>query len=312
MDSPNDDVEQLKNNYKDYAEAVVKAVMDYKGLNYIANTDTNYYTVQKGDTLYNIATKYGLTVNKLKEMNNLSSNILNVGQTLKVKEENETNLGDYNIYVVQKEDNLYNIAKKFDVTVDTLKKINNLTSNNLQINQQLLIPKSEDINIKIKDNEEGIIYKVKSKDTLYNIAKAYNVSVDEIKKTNNLTSNSLQVGDELIIPISETEIIEVKPKNSDQFKYIVQKGDNLYSIANKFNTTVNGIKQLNNLSTNVLQIDQELLIPGTEDYAKYYVKKNDTLYSIANKFNTTVSNLKAINNLVNNNLSINQVLLIPK
>ena len=141
--------------------------MDYKGLNYVATTDTNYYTVQKGDTLYSIAQKYGITIDKLKEMNNLTSNTINVGKTLKVKDTNESNLSEYNIYVVQKGDSLYSIANKFNTTVESIKKANNLTSTVLQINQQLLIPKTEDINIEINENTEGLIYTVKSGDMIF-------------------------------------------------------------------------------------------------------------------------------------------------
>lgn len=99
------------------------------------------------------------------------------------------------------------------------------------------------------------IYTVKKGDTLYQIAKKYNINVDELKKTNNLTTNNLSIGQKLTIPKKQTE------KPTVTTIYTVKKGDTLYQIAKKYNTTVNDIKQLNNLTNNLLSIGQELKIP---------------------------------------------------
>ena len=95
-------------------------------------------------------------------------------------------------------------------------------------------------------------------------------------------------------------------------EYVVKKGDTLYSIAKKYNTTVNEIKSINNLKTNTLSIGQILKIPELIDDDYYIVKKGDTLYSISKKYNITVNELKSLNNLTSNTLSINQKLIIPK
>ena len=71
------------------------------------------------------------------------------------------------------------------------------------------------------------------------------------------------------------------------------------------------MKSYNNLTTNLLQIGQKLLIPGTKEYKTYTVKVGDTLYNIANINNTTVDEIKSLNNLKNNDLSIGQVLILP-
>jgi LysM repeat protein len=175
--------------------------------------------------------------------------------------------------------------------VDNLKKINNLTSNTLSIGQTLTV--SENIN-----NEN--VYVVQKGDSLYSISNKYNTTVNEIKTLNNLTSNLLSIGQKLKIPGS------VVSENS----YFVQKGDSLYSIANKYNTTVNEIKTLNNLTSNTLSIGQTLLIPTTNTENIYVVQKGDSLYSIANKYNTTVNEIKTLNNLTSNLLSIGQELKI--
>lgn len=96
----------------------------------------------------------------------------------------------------------------------------------------------------------GNTYTIKAGDTLYAIANTYGVSVNDIKSANNLTSNTLSIGQILTIP------------NKTQYQvYNVQKGDTLYAIANKYGVTVDKLKDINNLNTNILSIGQKLLIP---------------------------------------------------
>lgn len=193
LDSTGDDVEQIKNNYEKYAEAVVRAVADYKGIPYTSVSD-DIYVVKKGDTLWDIARKYGMTVNELKSLNNLSTNMLKIGQTLKIKptevEEPEEETGTINTYTIQKGDNLYSIANKYDTSVEKLKSLNNLTSNIIQIGQVLKIPS------KYKE------YIIKKGDTLWDIARDNNTNVSTLTKINNLKTTTLQIGQKLLIPNS--------------------------------------------------------------------------------------------------------------
>lgn len=287
LDSKGDDVEQLKNNAEKYANAVVDAILDYIGY----GTGTNY-TVQKGDSLWSIANKFNVSVESLKTANNLTSNLLNIGQTLKIPTEEKPVTGDYTIYTISKGDSLYSIAQKYNTTVDALVKYNNLSSTNLKVGEQLLIPTSES-----KLNT----YTVKSGDSLYSIAKKYGITVDELKKANGLTSNNLSLNQKLVIPETKGEI-----------GYVVKVGDSLYSIAQKYNIKVDELKKANGLTTNTLTIGQELTIPETSKTTTYTVKSGDSLYSIADKYNVSVANLKKVNNLTSNLLSIGQILVIPK
>lgn len=156
-------------------------------------------------------------------------------------------------------------------------------------------------------NEEDY-YVVKKGDNLWNIASKYNTTVDELKKINNISNNELEIGQFLKIPKEKEE----NTKNNKQITYIVKKGDSLWVIANKYDTTVDKIKEFNKLTSNNLNIGQKLIIPSSSSYRTYIVKKDDNLYKLANEFNTTVNEIKKINNLNNNDLSIGQELLITE
>ena len=146
-------------------------------------------------------------------------------------------------------------------------------------------------------------YTVKSGDTLYSIAKKYGISVDKLKDLNNLKSNMISVNQKLLV--------NDQKKNQDTNAYIVEKGDTLYSIAKKYSTTVNKIKELNNLKSDTLSIGQEIIIPSSFDVKTHIVKSGDTLYSIARMYNTTVNAIKVANNLNSDILSIGKELIIP-
>lgn len=241
-DSTGDDISQLKNNWEKLAEAVTKAIVEYAGGEYVAPIDSNYYTVKSGDSLWSISRKFGITVDELKSANNLSSNLLNVGQNLIIPGKEAQATGDE--YVVKKGDTLYSIARKYNTSVDNLKSINNITTDSLAIGQIIKLPSTS--------STASDTYIVKKGDSLYSIARTYNTSVDKLKEINNLTSNALAIGQVLKLPSSNA---------SENVVYTVKKGDSLYSIAREYGTTVDAIKKLNNITSNTLSIGQKLLLP---------------------------------------------------
>lgn len=298
LDSPGDDVEQLKNNYEEFAEAVVKAVTEYIGDDYVPESTEGYYTVKAGDSLWKIANAYGITVSKLKELNNLTTDTIKVGQVLKVSQVESIPPSDYLVYKVKAGDSLYKIANEYGVSVDDIKKLNNLTSNLIQVNQTLYIPNN-------LENSMEETYTVKAGDNLYTIANKYNTTVDNLKSINNLTSDVLQIGQVLKIPGIEV----TTPNTNTNETYTVKAGDNLYSIANKYGVTVDAIKNANGLTSNLINVGQILIIPL--EYTMHTVKAGDSLFKIANQYNTTVGAIKTANNLSSNLINVGQVLKIP-
>ncbi len=235
----------IKNEWEDYAEAVVKSLANYTNVPYYKEGESQeIYTVKKGDSLWKIANKYNTTVEKLKSANNLKTNTLSVGQKLVIPSISVSpEVSD--TYIVQKGDSLWSIANKFNMTVSELKNLNNLTNNLLSIGQVL----------KIKDssNNGKTTYTVQKGDSLWVIANKYGITTEELKSYNNLTSNLLSIGQVLKIP---------QGKTSTENIYTVKKGDSLWTIANRYNTTVEKIKVLNNLTSNLLSIGQHLKIPN--------------------------------------------------
>lgn len=225
------------------------------------------YTVKSGDSLYSIARKYNTTVNALKDLNNLTSTTLSIGQVLRIPEmytpEEEMYLPNYINYTVKRGDTIYSIAKGADLSVDTVIKDNGLTNTSLQVGQVLKLRVSPGMSLEVEEcfgpdysppaDNDTIIYTVKKGDNLYNIARTYNTTASQIISINNLPNTNLSIGQKLKIPTN-------KNSSSTSITYIVKKGDSLYTIAKKYNTTVDSIKKKNNLKTNNLSIGQKLLI----------------------------------------------------
>ena len=242
IDNPND-LAKIQNNYKEYVGAVVDAVITtYEGETIPSLPESgNYYVVQNGDSLWKIANKYGITVNELKSLNNLTSNNLTVGQILEVPGSTSND----GTYTVKSGDSLWKIANQYGLTVAELKSLNNLTSDNLSIGQVLKVSSGSSGN---SSNTASNTYTVKAGDSLWNIANKYGITVDELKNLNSLTSNNLSIGQVLKVP-------------SGGNTYTVKSGDSLWSIANRFGTTVDTIKRLNGLTSNTLMIGQKLNLP---------------------------------------------------
>ena len=218
------------------------------------------YVVKKGDTLYGISNQYGVSVTELAELNNVNAYTLKIGQTLIIPVKSGTNPDAMFIYTVKAGDTLYNIARVYGTTVDEIKNLNYLKTNNLSIGQVIRIPETY-----TKQDEfilpEFINYTVKKGDTLYSIARRYDLSVDTLLKDNGLKTNTLSIGQTIKIRIKSTGVLE-ECFGGDYIgdSYVVKKGDTLYSIAKNNNISVSYLKNKNNLNDNNLYIGQVLYL----------------------------------------------------
>jgi membrane-bound lytic murein transglycosylase D len=207
-------VSELKNTEEKDKKSVLKDSV-------FSNADS-FYTVQKGDNLNSIAKKFNVSIAEIQEWNHLANANIQLGTSLQIvkkrdeKEEIVSAPERKNIeYVVQKGDNLGNIAKKFGATLSDIKQWNNLTENTIALGSTLIVAKNElaittnkvtAATFKKKDDFSGLSkkqameYYVKKGDSLYSISKKYpGVTISDLKKWNGIQGEELKPGMKLKI-----------------------------------------------------------------------------------------------------------------
>jgi LysM repeat protein len=148
------------------------------------------------------------------------------------------------IYTVKKGDTLFSLAKQFDTSVELLQEVNTLSSDEIKAGQQLEVPPV---------NEAGI-YIVKKGDTLFSLAKKYGVTIKDLMKENKLATESIYIGQTLSVPNHFYE--------TNAGTYLVNPGDTLYNISQRFDVSLKELKQANGLKEDMVLIGQQLMIPG--------------------------------------------------
>lgn len=195
-------------------------------------------------------------------------------------------------YIIKSGDTLYNLAKRYNTTVEAIMAINpGVNPNNLQVGQKICIPKGGTPEPRCPVGTFS--YTIKQGDTLYNLARRYNTTVEAIMAVNpGIDPNNLQIGQIICIPKSST------PPGCDGLYHVVRPGDTLYNLAMKYNTTVEAIMAANpGIDPNNLQVGQLICIPKGHmpipcpGGVIYEVKANDSLTSILLRFNISVMDL---------------------
>lgn len=244
------------------------------------NAGLVYHKIRRGETLGLIASKYGVSVNQLRDWNNISGNRIMAGVNLKIYSDgvssdfvatNETRVTNSNTnlykYKVKHGDSIGEIAEQFGVSAQLIRKWNKLPSNKILVGQTLKIYSSSNSSSygdkTSKTNSNLNYYKVKKSDTIGEIAEKYGVKVSDIQRWNNISGNKILVGQTLkIYSDSDVNDIPTNTKTVNQKssvkEYTVKTGDTLYSIALENKTTVAKIKSLNNLISNKIKPGQKI------------------------------------------------------
>ncbi|MGG1245064.1 LysM peptidoglycan-binding domain-containing protein [Bacillus cabrialesii] len=280
---------------------------------------SSVYTVKSGDSLWLIANEFKMTVQELKKLNGLSSDMIRAGQKLKVSgtvssstssssstksssnKSSSSSSSPSGTYKVKLGDSLWKVANKVSMSVAELKVLNNLKSDTIYVNQ-VLKTKSSGSDTSSKDTSSQsnktaatTKYTVKSGDSLWKIANNYNLTVQQIRNSNNLKSDMLYVGQVLKLTDKASSGTSSSPSSSSNAgsstttTYTVKSGDSLWVIAQKFNVTAQQIREKNNLKTDVLQVGQKLAITGKASSSG----SSSTSSSTSAKINTMIAAAKA-------------------
>ena len=216
-------------------------------------------------------------------------------------------------YIIRPGDTFFSLARRFNTTVAAIISANpGVDPNRLQIGQRICIPMQP----QFPPCPEGNFYTIRPGDTLFAIARRFNVSVDDLIEANpGIDPQNLRVGQVICIPLAVPQ--PVCPPGT--FTYTIRAGDTFFSLARRFNTTVEALMAANpGVDPEGLLIGQRICIPtavspvcpaGT---TPYIIRAGDTFFNLARRFNTTVEAIMAANPGVNpNRLQIGQRICIP-
>jgi len=309
------------------------------------------HVVKKGESLFSISKLYNITVDELKKINNILTGSIRPGQELKLSQpivapekpaiaKAEPTIKTTTHKVISGE-SLFSIAKMYSVSVDDLKKLNNLTDGKIKPGQDIKVSQLTEVaanttteTAKSANATKKITHKVTEGESLYLIAKNYNVSIDELKKLNNLTDGKIKPGQEIKIS-QPTEVAAnittetAKPASATKTTtHKVKEGESLYLIAKNNNVSVDELKKLNNLTVGKIKPGQEIKVSqpieivekpteiakaeAPANTVKHKVTKGESLFSIAKNNNISVDELKKLNNLTTNEIKFGQELAVTQ
>lgn len=264
------------------------------------------YIVRRNDTLAGIAREFNTTEAAIRRENPFINIIgLRPGLPLCIPAPQPRPCPGF-FYTIVAGDTLFSIAARFNTTVQAILSANpGLDPNRLFIGEQICIPTQQ------PPVCAGTIYTIRVGDTITGIARRFNTTVNAILRANpGLDPNRLFIGQQICIPNSQ-------PPVCPGFIYSVVLGDTLFTLANRFNTTVQAILQANpGLDPNMLFVGQRICIPVPQPPPCqgffYTIVAGDTLFGIAARFNTTVQAILQANpGLDPNRLFIGQQICIP-
>jgi murein DD-endopeptidase MepM/ murein hydrolase activator NlpD len=214
--------------------------------------------VQPGDTLWSLAKRYSTTAEEILRVNGLSGHDLFPGAVLMLPK-NSTAAPE--TYTVQVGDTLYDIAVAFSLTADELIAINNLDGTTIKPGQTLVLkaPATE-------PPPAPLVVTVQPGDTLWALAANNDTTIDAIVQANNLASaSSLHPGDTLTIPGRYAPTSTADQGGPVPQTVTVAKGDTLWDIASRYNTSITALMSANNMADTSINVGQQLrIIPDNE------------------------------------------------
>jgi membrane-bound lytic murein transglycosylase D len=234
-----------------------------------------YHKIKQGETLGGIAELYKVSASNIREWNDINGNKIIAGTTLKIYSDASPDVVSNNIsqkteltsesinHQIQSGETIIGISELYGVSVEDIKRWNNLSSSKIVAGKTLIIYSNGNSHHKIVTNttvseksKNSTTHKVKKGETLGGIAEKYKVSVSSIQQLNSISGNKIIVGQELKIPNTTGTASQL----SKDGYHTVESGETLYSISMKYNTSVQKIKKLNNLSSSKIVVGQKLKV----------------------------------------------------
>ncbi|MGB8317863.1 MAG: LysM peptidoglycan-binding domain-containing protein, partial [Ignavibacteriaceae bacterium] len=234
-----------------------------------------YHRIRRGENLNSIAARYGVDINSIKDWNNLRSNRIYAGRRLKIYTNKDASTYASNDqssdkttkfrYRIRRGETLSELAERFSVSMAQIRVWNHLSSNGIIAGQTLTIYTDEHTS-SLGDNTAKTsanvnYYRVKKGDTIGEIAELYKVHTYDIRRWNNLRGNIIFTGKTLKI-YSDAAVNDLPENVSSKSPFIhtVESGESLYSIAQKYDTSVKRLKYINNILSNKIVVGQKLKI----------------------------------------------------
>ena len=234
-----------------------------------------YHRIRRGENLNTIATRYGVDVNSIKDWNNLRSNRIYAGRRLKIYTNKDASTYASNDngsdkttkfrYRIRRGETLSELAERFSVSMSQIRIWNHLSSNSIIAGQTLTIYTDEHTSSlgdnTVKTSANVNYYRVKKGDTIGQIAELYKVHTYDIRRWNNLSGNTVYAGKTLKI-YSDAAVNDLPENVSSKSTYIhtVESGESLYSIAQKYDTSVQRLKYINHIRGNKIVAGQKLKV----------------------------------------------------
>lgn len=224
------------------------------------------HRIQKGETTYFIAQKYKVSVEEIYKFNPESQNGIKDDQLIRipVHSSEKPNSSQQITHVVGAKETLFGLAKQYNISVEALQNANQaILTNGLQIGQQLMIPQgSGDLSQTESTISSKVSHQVVAKESLFSIARQYNVSVLDLENGNkNLLQNGLQVGQTIAIPNKRKTLDgRVRVINKETVFHVVEPKETKFSIAKKYGISIDQLESQNPEIVNGLIVGNKLAI----------------------------------------------------